>query len=107
MKVIFNNIISNAIYYHDLKNNPFVEIHLSRDVDSLIISIEDNGSGIKKEYLPKIFDMFYRGTSDSEGSGLGLYIVKGILKKLNGSIAVESEIGKGSKFTIRLNKKIL
>ncbi len=66
------------------------------------ISVEDNGRGISKENVPKIFDMFFRASEDTEGTGLGLYIVKEALNKIKGIIFVDSELGKGSKFRIVL-----
>jgi signal transduction histidine kinase len=64
--------------------------------------VEDNGEGIGKEHLDKIYDMFFRATTNSHGSGLGLYIVKETLAKLNGNIQVESELGKWTKFTVKI-----
>ena len=64
--------------------------------------MEDNGRGIAKDSVPKIFDMFYRAAEDTEGTGLGLYIVKEALNKVKGIIFVDSEVGKGSKFRIVL-----
>ena len=65
------------------------------------IRIVDNGPGIAKEHQENIFKMFYRGSESSSGSGLGLYIVKETLVKLNGDISLESQLGEGSTFTIK------
>ncbi|TAE48522.1 MAG: sensor histidine kinase [Cytophagales bacterium] len=70
--------------------------------DYVCISFEDNGIGIKEEYIKKIFDMFFRATDKGEGSGLGLYIVKQTIEKLGGSIEVKSEYGEGTLMTIHL-----
>ena len=67
-----------------------------------MIEIKDNGRGIAKEFQSKIFDMFFRATDDSSGSGLGLYIVKETVDKLKGEITFESELRKGTSFTISL-----
>ena len=67
-----------------------------------IFKISDNGSGIKAEFLDRIFEMFYRAKEDSPGTGLGLYIVKETVEKLNGRITVSSNIGQGTTFTITL-----
>jgi signal transduction histidine kinase len=64
--------------------------------------IEDNGEGIRKDLQEKIFDMFYRASENSKGSGLGLYIVKEMVEKMGGTIKVSSEWGKGSQFIIDL-----
>ncbi len=66
------------------------------------IVIEDNGIGIDKESQSRIFDMFYRVSHESVGSGLGLYIVKEAVNKLNGDMKVESEIGAGTTFLIKI-----
>ncbi len=104
ISVILTNLISNAIKYADeQKPNPFIEVRIEKDVnDGVVISVSDNGEGIGSDQLPKIFDMFYRATLRSTGSGIGLYIVHEIIQKLNGSIQVESEKGEGSNFVVRL-----
>lgn len=105
MKIILGNLIGNAVKYHDInKPNPILRVEFKRAGRKVEITIEDNGQGIRQETLPKIFDMFYRATTTSEGTGLGLYIVKEALSKIGGTISVASEFGKGSAFTIHLNK---
>jgi len=64
--------------------------------------VSDNGEGIGGEFLPKIFDMFFRATKKSNGSGIGLYIVNEIVQKMKGSVEVESVKGEGSKFIVTL-----
>lgn len=99
ISILLNNIISNAIIYHDTtKVNPFINVKVKFDAQSAIINIQDNGKGIDKEYFEKIFDMFFRASTNSVGSGLGLYIVKGIVEKLNGQIEVQSKMEYGSEF---------
>jgi signal transduction histidine kinase len=103
LKSILFNLVGNAIKYHDpSKTKQFIRFDVRRNPSSTEIIIEDNGRGIGDEHLPKIFDMFYRASSDSKGSGLGLYIVKEVANKLNGSITAESKLSHGSKFTLRL-----
>jgi signal transduction histidine kinase len=67
-----------------------------------VISVSDNGIGIDEELQPKIFNMFFRGTNQSKGSGLGLYIVKEAVEKMNGTIQVQSRRGAGSEFIIAI-----
>ena len=108
LQIITNNIISNAIrYQHQHEVNPVLNIHLEVDGKKAIITFQDNGIGIPEEALPRIFNMFYRlpGTQ-ADGAGLGLFLVKEILKKLKGKIGVESKVGFGTKFTIELPNKI-
>ena len=103
LQIVFGNLIANAIKYHDFtKPNCFIAITHKVEKESVSIQIEDNGCGIPEEVVPRIFDMFYRGHSQSEGSGLGLYIVREALEKLGGSIEAKSVYALGSTFTITL-----
>lgn len=103
LQMIFNNLISNAIRYHDRKKtNPFLQVIADFKENEWQISFQDNGIGIAPDVLPKIFEMFYRGTKQSDGSGVGLYIVKQALEKINGRIECESSLGIGTIFTIYL-----
>jgi len=103
IKIIFNNLISNAIKYHDPnKETSWIKLNGEKILDKIQITIEDNGIGIKSELQDRVFEMFYRAHEHSNGSGLGLYIVREALVKLGGSIAVESHEGKGSKFQVEL-----
>lgn len=103
VKVILHNIIGNALKYHNPNQpNPLVRLKSTLEPSKLIIEVEDNGIGINEEYKLKIFDMFFRATDKSKGSGLGLYIVKETIEKLTGKIEVSSQIGKGSIFRIEL-----
>ncbi|TAG06496.1 MAG: PAS domain S-box protein [Cytophagia bacterium] len=103
LEIIFANIISNAIKYQNLnEENSFLSTNIIFEDDYVCISFEDNGIGIKEEYIKKIFDMFFRATDKGEGSGLGLYIVKQTIEKLGGSIEVKSEYGEGTLMTIHL-----
>jgi PAS domain S-box-containing protein len=101
LNLIFNNLISNALKYQDKsKKHSFVSVSVATTPKNASISIEDNGIGIDTKDHQKIFEMFYRATKTSTGSGLGLYIVKEAVDKLNGKIRIESEQGKGSKFIV-------
>ncbi|MFM7855600.1 MAG: sensor histidine kinase, partial [Flammeovirgaceae bacterium] len=105
IQILFGNLISNAIKYADLyKQEPFIAIKSTEESEKLTVSITDNGMGIHQDHLPKIFEMFFRGVERSEGSGLGLYIVKETLMKVDGTITVTSDLGKGSTFTVVLPK---
>jgi signal transduction histidine kinase len=103
VKMVLNNLIGNAIKHHNLnRTNPFVRITCSRHNGNLNITVEDNGKGIKPEHQNRVFDMFYRASEDSGGSGLGLYIVKETLEKLRGTVRLQSTYGSGSAFTVSL-----
>lgn len=104
---IFRNLISNAIKYCK-QGSDESEIIIKINVDHLCadISFADNGIGIKPSSLSRIFEMFYRATDQSEGSGIGLYIVKNAVEKLGGQIKVASTPGEGTRFHILLPNRI-
>lgn len=103
LKVILTNLIGNAFKYVDAENG-VVKVKVKVAKSSCKVSVEDNGEGIEEEHLGKIFDMFYRADINSTGSGLGLYIVKETIEKLQGKIEVQSEIGKGTTFKFSIPK---
>jgi signal transduction histidine kinase len=105
LKIVLNNLVSNALKYHDRhKAERYVRIQVRNENSHCEIRVEDNGVGIKPDHHEKIFDMFYRASENSKGSGLGLYIAREAVKKLGGQITVESELGKGTRFRIILPK---
>ncbi|MEQ9438301.1 MAG: PAS domain S-box protein [Cyclobacteriaceae bacterium] len=103
LRTIFNNLLSNAIkYFNPHVAVPFVAITITPTSQGVEIVVEDNGVGINKAAQDKIFDMFYRASHHSTGSGLGLYIVKEAVEKLNGTITLRSQEGQGTAFTLQL-----
>jgi len=101
LKIILTNLIGNAIKYIDKKKETqAVEIFSVRDNSNLVITIKDNGIGIALEHQPRIFEMFYRATQTSDGSGIGLYIAKECISKLGGEILFQSVESEGSTFRI-------
>lgn len=103
LKILFNNIVSNAIKYQ----NPYADDHYLRVTVNLTptlaqLTFTDNGIGIKADHIARIFDMFYRATEHTDGSGLGLYIVKQTVEKMKGKISLESQYGKMTRFTVVL-----
>jgi signal transduction histidine kinase len=105
MAVIFNNLLANAIRYRNKTNDLKIDFEVFTSDESAIITLIDNGIGIGKDILPKIYTMFYRGTEESQGSGLGLYIVKEIVDKLGGEITIASEAGKSTTVTLTIPNK--
>ena len=105
IKVIMANLIGNAISYRKKALNAQSRVMISsqRKGNEVFLTVADNGEGIKPEIVKKIFDMFYRGSTASRGSGLGLYIASEAAAKVKGKITVETEYGKGTTFTVRLN----
>lgn len=104
LKIVFSNLLSNSIKYsQDPKE---IVVHLITDQDLVEIRFQDNGIGIPSADLDKVFERFYRvdkaRTRKMGGAGLGLSLVKTIIDKHRGSIHVESELGKGSTFIVRL-----
>jgi len=101
------NLIDNAIKYSPQGTSITVEAR--QDESSLTISVADQGQGIPKKHIPRIFERFYRvdkaRSREMGGTGLGLSIVKHIVNLHKGRIEVESEVGKGSTFTIVLPKE--
>jgi len=101
LRIVLSNLIANAIRYHDQrKSQRFIKIYHHVTASSFSLHVEDNGQGIAPELHAKIFDMFYRGNESSQGSGLGLYIVKETLEKLSGTIQLSSIPKQGSIFSI-------
>ena len=103
LQVILNNLLSNSIKYADRnKAESVITITASATSNSFTFSVEDNGDGIAEDHQDKIFNMFYRASEKASGSGLGLYIVKETLEKMNGTISHQSTLGKGSLFTVTI-----
>ncbi len=102
MSTLLKNMIGNAIKYKSDTAKPFIKFHMSQKGKTITMRIIDNGIGISKTSMPKVFDMFYRGSSASVGTGLGLYICKEIMERLNGKIKLKSKLGVGSEFDILL-----
>jgi signal transduction histidine kinase len=103
LKIVLNNLIANAILYHaPWQPTPFVRVEVAAEASDWVVRVVDNGKGIPPQHQGRIFDMFYRASDDTKGSGLGLYIVKETVGKMGGNIEVCSAVGAGSTFTIRL-----
>jgi signal transduction histidine kinase len=106
---VFLNLLDNAIKYSD--SGARVDVEIEEDVSSLTVRIRDTGVGIPEQDLKQLFDRFYRVDKDRSratgGSGLGLAISKQIVEMHGGSISVESEVGVGSVFEVRLPKAFL
>ncbi len=102
LEIVFTNLLSNAVKFTESGGSIFVQ--LSRQGDTAVVSVKDTGVGISKQTGARIFDKFYQGdTSHSgEGNGLGLALVKKVIDVLGGQITVNSELGKGSTFSVTL-----
>lgn len=101
VNVILENLIENAIQFAT-PLDPYIKIQATSDQKSIILQIEDNGQGIPEEYHEKIFDMYFRASISSKGNGLGLYIVKKAVDKLEGTIRFETTLNEGTTFFVEL-----
>ncbi|NJN26043.1 MAG: HAMP domain-containing histidine kinase [Cyclobacteriaceae bacterium] len=102
IRIILNNLISNAVKFQRTDESHLPEVYIAYRwrANKHTIVVRDNGQGIPNEFLDKIFHMFYRANYTSDGSGLGLYILKETVQKLDGEVKVESREGSGSEFSV-------
>lgn len=99
LRAVLQNYIENSHRYRDEeKEKCFSKISIRIENGDICIKVEDNGTGIPPQAKEKMFEMFYRGTNNISGSGLGLYIVRQAVDKLYGNVSMDSEYGKGSTF---------
>jgi light-regulated signal transduction histidine kinase (bacteriophytochrome) len=108
MTMVLQNLIGNAIKYQSKDSAPKIEIKAIEEWDSWLFSIQDNGIGIKEEYLQKIFEPFKRlHTKETyRGTGIGLAITLKIVENWGGKIWAESQLGKGTIFKFRIPKNL-
>ncbi|HBQ51289.1 TPA: hypothetical protein DD690_04910 [Candidatus Daviesbacteria bacterium] len=101
---VINNLVANAINYTSAGGK--ITVYMKASPNEVTTTVEDTGMGISQEAIPHLFSKFFRVSNSmqkgNKGTGLGLYISKSIIQKLNGKIWVESEVGKGSKFHFSL-----
>lgn len=102
LTIMLGNLISNSVQYRREGILSHVKIQIEVLPEKALITISDNGQGIEKQHLENVFVMFYRANEKSQGSGLGLYIVKEIIHKLNGKISMHSEYGVGTIFKLEI-----
>jgi signal transduction histidine kinase len=109
LKIVLNNLISNAVKYSSNRNNnAFVEIWSRVDEHSCNFYVKDNGDGIPDHLKDKVFEIYYRANNKTSGAGLGLFICKEAVRKLKGTIELETKLGQGSTFSVNLpNSKLV
>jgi len=108
VKFILNNLISNAIKYQDsTKNVNRITIGFTNDADISTLVVEDNGVGIEADILPKIFDIYYRGSNQSTGAGIGLYVATDAVRMLGGTIDVNSVKSESTTFIVKIPNREL
>jgi signal transduction histidine kinase len=99
---VFMNLLTNAAQALSSREGARIELVTARTDKAVVISVIDNGPGIAPEVVPKIFDPFFTTKEVGQGTGLGLSIVHGIVERHSGTIEVDSEVGKGTRFTVTL-----
>jgi signal transduction histidine kinase len=104
INIIVSNLVTNALKYHNFKQDDpqFIKVSAKVENNSYVLEVKDNGSGIPEEHQSKIFEMFFRAHQGTEGSGLGLYIVVDTLNVLKGKIGFTSKTRVGTTFTVTL-----
>ncbi|GAA4307166.1 CHASE domain-containing protein [Nibribacter koreensis] len=100
LRSILYNLVSNAVKYRDPQHPAVINLKTHREDGYIILTVQDNGLGIRKDQQGKLFSMFRRLHSHVEGTGIGLYIVKRIIENHEGRIEVDSEEGQGTTFTV-------
>ena len=103
LRQVLVNLLTNAV--HAIGTEGSITISLRNFEDQIVIMVKDSGVGIPGENMDKIFEPFFSTKSPGEGTGLGLFVTRSIIEKLGGSVEVESEVGNGSLFIIRLPKQ--
>ena len=102
MRQVFINLLTNAL--HATSPGGKISIIFQDMGHEIGLTVSDRGQGIPKENMTKIFEPFFTTKNPGEGTGLGLFVSRGIVEKLGGTIGVESELGKGSRFCVKLPK---
>jgi signal transduction histidine kinase len=101
VKFIIQNLLENSIAFSGVAS-PFIKFSAREVEGEVILEVSDNGQGIEVAYLHRVFEMYFRANERSRGNGLGLYIVKKMVDKLNGRIDLKSEYGIGTKVAVYL-----
>jgi two-component system NtrC family sensor kinase len=102
LRQVMLNLLTNAIHATGSGGN--ITIRLEPIAEAVALTVQDTGQGIPKENLERIFEPFFSTKPPGEGTGLGLFVARGIVEKLGGKIEVESQLGRGTSFCIRLPK---
>src|SRR5205085_2025295 len=101
VKFIIHNLLENSIAFHRAQS-PVIKFKAYQMANETVLELVDNGQGIEPTYLNRVFDMYFRANEKSRGNGLGLYIVKKMVDKLNGRVELKSEFGFGTTVWVSL-----
>jgi two-component system phosphate regulon sensor histidine kinase PhoR len=103
---MISNLFDNALKYSKEEVDPLIKVSTKNERNNIVLTVEDNGIGMSKETISRIFDKFFRAHTGNvhnvKGFGLGLNYTRKMVEAHDGSISVQSELGKGSKFTISI-----
>lgn len=102
LQVVLTNLLSNALVFRSASLPHMITVKVITTEANATISVTDNGMGMPDKIIPKVFDMFFRGHERSQGAGLGLYIVKEIMGKLGGSVAIATREREGTTVTVTI-----
>jgi signal transduction histidine kinase len=102
INTILQNLIENAIKYAQVGNDPFVKISITKSENALHIQVADNGMGIDPAFQSQVFNMFFRANDRIQGTGLGLYILKRAVERLQGTVDFKSQLHVGTVFYVTL-----
>jgi signal transduction histidine kinase len=100
LRSIVYNLLSNAVKYRDPARPPLVQVRATDTTAHVVLEVQDNGLGLSEEQQSQLFAMFRRLHDHVEGSGVGLYMLKRIMENAGGTIAVQSQPGVGTTFTV-------
>jgi signal transduction histidine kinase len=101
IKIVIENLIENSISFIGSQNAK-VQIRVESVENGISLIVEDTGGGIDPEYIDRVFEMYFRANEHSKGNGLGLYIVKKVVEKLDGEIEISSTLDKGTVVSVFL-----
>jgi PAS domain S-box-containing protein len=107
LRSIIHNLLDNALKYSRPGEQPIISLETSRKLDYWQLSVTDNGIGIQSEFHERVFDMFKRYNRTSEGTGIGLYIIKRVAEKYGGTVKVDSTPDQGSTFIVRIPLSVM
>lgn len=102
MKSVLEKLVENAYRYSLPVEKPEMHINISQQKNHLLLEVADNGIGIPRQSLPQVFNMFYRASTLSNGNGLGLFIVRNLVEKLDGTVSILSEENKGTHVLVKI-----